>query len=240
MQEKAVLLDDGEDSPTNVTIIEGFPGFGLIGSIVTDFLVDHLECELIGRFLFEDQASTVMIHKGKVTEPLGIFYNKKFNLVIIHSVIAAQGVEWKAADVVLDVAKQLKAKEILSIEGVGSSMQTETSNVFYYTTEKNTKELENIGLKPLKEGIIMGVTSAMMLKVKLPFTCVLAETHSALPDSKAAAKIIEVLDKLLGLKLDPTPLIEQAEKFEGKLKGMMMKSQEAHDLQEKKQMSYVG
>jgi|TARA_B100002003_G_C14014035_1_gene489195 uncharacterized protein len=227
--------------PTNVTIIEGFPGFGLIGSIVTDFLVDHLECELIGRFLFEDQQSTVMIHKGKVTEPLGIFYNKKFNLVIIHSVVAAQGIEWRAADVVLDVAKQLKAKEIISVEGVGSSMPSQTTNVFYYTNKKGKiKVLEQIGLKPLNEGIIMGVTSAMMLKVKLPFTCILAETHSALPDSKAAAKIIEYLDKMVGLKLDPAPLVEQAEKFESKLKGMMTKNQEAQDLQERKQMSYVG
>jgi len=90
------------------------------------------------------------------------------------------------------------------------------------------------------DGTFMGVTSAMMLKVKMPFTCILAETHSALPDSKAAAKIIEVLDKIVGFKLDPAPLLEQAEKFESKLKGMMSQSQEAHDLQEKKQMSYVG
>jgi predicted ATP-grasp superfamily ATP-dependent carboligase len=42
------------------------------------------------------------------------------------------------------------------------------------------------------------------------------------------------------LKLDPAPLVEQAEKFESKLKGMMTKNQEAQDLQERKQMSYVG
>ena len=227
--------------PQNVTIVEGFPGFGLIGSIVTDFLVDHLKCELIGRFLFEDQPATVMIHNGKVTEPLGIFYNKKYNLVIIHSIAAAAGIEWKAAEVVMDVARQLKAKEIVSVEGVGSTMPTETSNIFYYTNvEKKKKKLEEMKLKVLKEGIIMGVTSAVMLKCKSPLVCMFAETHSALPDSKAAAKIIEKLDEYLGLKVDPAPLLKQAEKFESKLKTMMVKSGEAQDMAEKKQMSYVG
>ncbi len=227
--------------PQNVTIIEGFPGFGLIGTIATEFLIEHLRCELIGRFLFEDQQSTVIIHNGKLTEPLGIFYNKEYNLVVIHSINAAQGLEWKAADIVFDVAKQLKAKEIICLEGVGSSIASATSDVFYYTNaDKKKKELDALGTKMLHDGIIMGVTSALMLKAKLPLTCFFAETHSALPDSKAAAKIIETLDKHLGLKVDPKPLLKQAEQFENKLKMMLQKSAEAQDLQEKKQMSYVG
>ncbi|MDP7116355.1 MAG: PAC2 family protein [Candidatus Woesearchaeota archaeon] len=227
--------------PQGVKIIEGFPGFGLIGSITTEFLVDHLKCELIGRFLFEDQQSTVLIHKGKITEPLGIFYNQKHNIVIIHSISAAQGIEWKAADIVMDVAKQLKAKEIISLEGVGSAVPTTSSNIFYYTNvEKNRKNLEGLGTKLLQDGIIMGVTSAVMLKTKTPLTCFFAETHSALPDSKAAAKVIETLDKYLNLKVDPNPLLKQAQKFEDKLKSMMQQSQDAQEMQEKKQLSYVG
>lgn len=227
--------------PSNVTLIEGFPGFGLIGSIVTDFLVEHLQCELIGRFLFEDQPATVMVHQGKITEPLAVFYNKKYNIAIIHSISPGQGIEWHASEVVMDVARQLKAKELIAVEGVASSIETDTSKVFYYTTAPSRKkQLENIGLTHLQEGIIMGVTSAIMLKTKTPLTCLFAEVHSALPDSKAAANIIQTLDKYLGLNLDPAPLIKQAEKFEEKIRGMMQKSSEAQELQEKKQMSYVG
>ena len=29
--------------PKGVTIVEGFPGFGLIGTIATEFLIEHLE-----------------------------------------------------------------------------------------------------------------------------------------------------------------------------------------------------
>ena len=75
---------------------------------------------------------------------------------------------------------------------------------------------------------------------KAPLSCIFAEAHTQLPDSKAAAKIIEVLDKYLGLKVDYKPLLKQAEQFEEKLKGMLSKGKEAMDMQDKKQMSYVG
>ena len=86
----------------------------------------------------------------------------------------------------------------------------------------------------------MGVTSAILVKAKLPTTCLFAETHSALPDSKAAAKVLESLDKYLGLKVDLKPLMKQAEKFEQKLQELMQKSKSAEKELDKKQLSYVG
>jgi predicted ATP-grasp superfamily ATP-dependent carboligase len=61
-----------------------------------------------------------------------------------------------------------------------------------------------------------------------------------MPDSKAAAKIIEVLDKYLGLKVDTAPLMKQAEIFEEKLKGIMQNASKSQQDSEKKQLSYLG
>ena len=36
--------------PKGATIIEGFPGYGLVGPITTEFLIDHLKTEQIGEF----------------------------------------------------------------------------------------------------------------------------------------------------------------------------------------------
>ena len=96
-------------------------------------------------------------------------------------------------------------------------------------------------MEPLTEGIIVGVTGALLLRSeKVPVSCVFAEAQNNLPDSKAAAKVIEKLDKYLGLDVDYKPLLEQAEKFEGKLKNILTQSQKAQDISEKKKMSYVG
>ncbi|MBW2975021.1 PAC2 family protein [Candidatus Woesearchaeota archaeon] len=228
--------------PRNPIIIEGFPGFGLVGTIASEFLIEHLKTEMIGKIIFEDTPPVVAIHQSRVVEPLGIFFNRKYNIVILHAITTSSGSEWKLAGALVDLAKQLNAREVISMEGVGSNGLKAASNSFYYTNkEDKKKKLDNIGLKPLKEGIIMGVTGALMLKVdSRPLCCLFADTASNLPDSKAAAKIIESLDKYLGLEVDPKPLIQQAAEFEGKLKGILSSSQKAQEISEKKKLSYVG
>ncbi|MEK6946332.1 MAG: PAC2 family protein, partial [Nanoarchaeota archaeon] len=127
-------------------------------------------------------------------------------------------------------------------EGVGSGQESEVSRVFYYSNnDKSAKVFEKAGIEALKEGIIIGVTGAVLLRIEgIPISCIFAETHSNLPDSKAAAKVIEALDKYLGMDLDYKPLLEQAQKFEDKLKTILQKSQEAQDMSDKKKLSYFG
>ena len=87
----------------------------------------------------------------------------------------------------------------------------------------------------------MGVTGALLLKGdEMPVNCLFAETPSNLPDSKAAAKIIEALDKYLGLKVDYKPLLKQAEGFENKLKNMLTQGAKSQEMSDAKKLSYVG
>lgn len=229
--------------PKNPIIIEGFPGFGLVGTIASEFLTDHLKTEQIGKIIINDMPAMVAIHENKIVEPLGIFYNKKNNIIIMHAITASTGHEWEIAETFAKLAKDLKAKEIISLEGVGSGEGgTGGNRIFYYTNnEKNISKFKKMGIEPLKEGIIIGVTGAILLRVeKTPVSCIFAETESNLPDSKAAAKIIETLGKYLGLKIDYKPLLEQADKFEKKLRGILEQSKRTQELSEEKKLSYVG
>ena len=225
--------------PKNVTIIEGFPGFGLVGTIATEFLIKHIDAEQIGFIRMDEIPPVIAVHKGKALEPLGIFYSKKYNLIILHALSSVQGFEWELAEILRKLGKELRVKEIISLEGVGSGdAGKKGSRVFF--TGKQSKKLKGYGAEPLQEGIIMGVTGALLLKKDVELTCLFAETPSNLPDSRAAAKLIEVLDKYLGLKVDYKPLIEKAQKFESKLKGLMEKAQGATKQSAKKKPSYFG
>ncbi|PIN78561.1 hypothetical protein COV14_03065 [Candidatus Woesearchaeota archaeon CG10_big_fil_rev_8_21_14_0_10_33_12] len=230
--------------PKNPTLIVGFPGFGLVGTISTEFLIDHLDTEQIGRLTANDMPAIVAIHENKVVDPLGIFYNKKHNIVILHAISAVAGIEWKLAESIVKIVNELGVKEIISLEGVGSAEGTASkkTRVFYYTkSDVKRKLLDKLGIEPLKEGIIMGVTGALLLRIeKRPVSCFFAETETNMPDSKAAAKIIESLDKYMSLKVDTKPLLEQATKFEDKLRGIMSKSKAAEEMSEAKKLSYVG
>ena len=228
--------------PKNCILIEGFPGFGLVGTIASEFLLEHLQTEQIGKIIFNEMPAMIAIHESKIVEPLGIFYNKKHNIVLLHAITASAGMEWKLSEMVMDLSKQLSVKEIICMEGVGSSEETNTSRVFYYSNnEKSKANFKGVGIERLKEGIIIGVTGAVLIRAEnVPVSCIFAETHTSLPDSKAAAKVIEVLDKYLKLKVDYKPLLEQAEKFEEKLRSLLSESQKAQEISEKKKLSYVG
>jgi len=224
--------------PKGVTIVEGFPGFGLVGTIALEYLLEHLDTVKIGSVEMDEIPAMVAIHNSKVIEPISIHYNKKNNLVFVHAINAGRDLGWALADVVLELASKLEAKQIISLEGVGSS-QPGKSRVFYYYTGKRKMALEQAA--PLKEGVIVGVTGALLSKTtKLPILALFAEAQSQLPDSKSAAQIIRVFDEITGLDIDPKPLDKQAKVFEDKLRGIKKQQDKTEKAVQKRDLSYVG
>jgi uncharacterized protein len=231
---------DLKKRPQNPIVITGFPGFGLVGSIATEFLIEHCACEMIGSHHFEKMPATIAVHEGKIINPVNIYFSADKNIVIVHGITGGQGMEWEYADFVLKLADELKAKEIISLEGVGSANQ-ENTKVFHLVSEEAKKEqMKQLGIGELREGIIVGVTSALLMKSTFPIVALFAETHSELPDSKASAHIIETLNKYLSLNIDINPLLAQAQKFEDKLNKILKQGSDVQDQMKKKQLSYVG
>ena len=227
--------------PKGVRIVEGFPGFGLIGTIATEFLMEHLDTEKIGIVEMDEIPAMIAIHQNKVIEPISIHYNKKHNIVLIHAINVGKNLGWQLAAVISELAKALSAKEIISLEGVGSP-NAEGGRVFFYATQNSTvgKKLQGVA-NPLNEGIIVGVTGALLAKhTTTPLIALFAEARNNMPDSKAAAHIIEALSAYTGLKVDTAPLLQQAKIFEQKLKGIVSKGKKAEQVQEAKHLSYVG
>jgi len=231
------------EKPVNVTLIEGFPGYGLIGTITTEFLISHLNAKQIGRITSDKINPVVMVHGGKIIDPIGIYYDKKNKIVVLHALINVTGMEWELADIITELSKQLKVKEIISIEGVGSLKEETDSkkisiNTFYYSQSKD--KWKKTGSSPLDEGVVMGVTGALLLRKGLPLSCIFAEAQSKLPvpDSRASAKVIEILDKYLGLSVDYKPLLKKADEFESKVKNLLEGSKKALDSKKQKEANY--
>jgi len=228
-----------EKPKKGAVLIEGFPGFGLVSTIATEYLIDHLEAKLIGKISSEKMPAMVAIHKGQVIEPVGIFYDEKNNIVIVRAIANISGMEWEVTENLMKLANEIKAKEIISIEGISSDGKPPEPEAFFFTKNDERKQrLNALNIKELDEGIIVGVTSALL--IKMPDTTFLfTEASSELPDSRAAAKVIEVLDNYLKLKVDFKPLFKKAEDFESKIKEILMKAKEMPRLKEQKE-TYFG
>ncbi len=232
-----------DKKPKRPTIIEGFPGVGFVGTIATEFMLNHLGAKSIG-YLFNPELPPIAILHGKETRRLlEIFHDPKENIVFIHAISGTKGLEWEVAGSIVELAKLLNAKQIISLEGVISPDNTETSRIFVKSNDhKSERELLKLGAERLEHGAVTGVTGALLLSGgNVNSTFLFAETHSQMPDSRAAAELIRILDAYLGLKVDPKPLIKQAEDFENKIKEMIkvsVDSQKPED--DSKKANYLG
>lgn len=225
--------------PRNPIIIEGFPGLGFVGTIAVEFLIEHLDARLIGKIESQKLMPMAAIHKQEVVEPLGIYYASKPNIILVHALGNISGLEWELAGAIAELARQVKAREIISLEGVSSQNPSQDLKAYFYSQSPN-KKLQSLGLEALKEGIVVGVSGALLLKEKLPLACIFSETKTGLPDSRAAANIIKALDRYLNLKVDYAPLIKKADEFETKLKGLVEQAKTATQQKEKKDLDYFG
>lgn len=231
-----------DKKPTKPIIIEGFPGFGFVSTIVTEYLIKHLNAKPIGRITSDKISPIAAIHKSQVIYPLEIFYDPKTNILILQAVTNIDGLEWEIADTLLEMARELKAKEIIGLEGVSSNVAIENPKVFFYSNnEAKTALLKTKKMVALDEGIIIGVTGALLMKAKeMPLTSFFVEASSNLPDNLAAGKMIETLNTYLGLNIDTKPLAQKAKEFEDKIKGIFSKVAEAQIQKDQKKLSYMG
>lgn len=234
-------LELTERPTTKPTLIEGFPGFGFVSTIATEFLIKHLNAKQIGRITSEKIQPIAAIHKGEIIHPIGIYYDKKSNLMIIQAVTPIDGLEWEIADTVEELCKQVKVKEVIGLEGVNSQVPSKDPQVFCFSKEKACLlRLEKLKIMPLEEGIIIGVTGALLMKSSSPLSCFFVEAHSQMPDNKAAAKLVESVDKYLKLKLDTEPLLDKAKEMEVKIKDLMGKVSETNAARDQKHLEYMG
>jgi uncharacterized protein len=92
------------------------------------------------------------------------------------------------------------------------------------STPRAKKMLESHDVALFMEGVITGVAGVLLNEGKsrdFDVISLMAEAHPDYPDARAAAKVIESIDKmLLHIHLDAKPLYIEAEKIEGQLKNI--------------------
>jgi uncharacterized protein len=88
-------------------------------------------------------------------------------------------------------------------------------------------EIGRLGLHDLGEGLVRGITGVMLYEGAHSGTdvmSILCPANPALPDPRAAAKLLEPLSKIIPeLKMDVDPLYKEAEEID-----IRMKSQETY------------
>jgi len=217
---------------SNSMLVVAFPTVGLISSIAGHFIIDSLKLQPIGSITSSQFMPVTVIHKSIPSPPVRIYAGKKkcgpndtcnTIAIIISEFMPSPEIIKPLVDKIFAWAEKKGCKIILSLEGmhaIGDEMKK--SKVFgIATTPEMKKILKNFKISQTQEGMITGVTGVLLYQGMLEkrnVLCLLAETQTNYPDSRAAAALLEKLDKMLpAIKIDPKPLYEAAKQIEDKI-----------------------
>lgn len=213
------------------TLVDGFPGYGLVGTIAANYLVDKLNMEFIGYVESNHFPPVAAIHDGKPLPPLRIYKSTKNKLVVfISEFMLPKQLIFLTAETIYEWCKDNKIKKIVSMGGI--SIRGKQDEVFGLASEpKDLKALGDLGVIPIKEGATTGINALLLIKSsmngKIPVVALLAESKPDFVDPLGAALVLTALSDYLEVKVDTQDLIKEATIIESKLKESMATAETA-------------
>ncbi len=206
-------IAEGTTKPHEPIIVEGLPGLGSVGRIVTGEIIRSLRAKRIATLhspLFPYYA--LVDRNGLVRLPRNEFHHwrsktQRKEIVVItgdcHPQTSAG--QYEIADIITDYAVKYSAKLMITVGGYSTQVKDEARVVGAATDPDTLKRLTELGVIVNRSGIPVVGVSGLILGLaqprRLPAICLLGETVGYVPDPRAAKSVLKVLAKLLGVEV---------------------------------------
>ena len=209
------------------TLIEGFPGLGLVGTIAAKYLIEKLDFKKYGCLQSNIFIPVIRIREGKPVHPSRIFINDKLKLVAI---ISEQIIPNKYMDdfarAVVGFVKEKGIQKVIALSGIHTEDNTGKPEIYGIAANDKSKEIiSKYNIKSIDDGITSGITALILLDFKDENVQAvsLLGTVKVATDYKAASAVLEKLNEVLNLKLDTKPLMSESKKVEAELSKFLQK-----------------
>ncbi|MCX8175376.1 MAG: proteasome assembly chaperone family protein [Candidatus Micrarchaeota archaeon] len=249
--ERTVIVELEKVRLKNPILIEGLPGIGLVGKIAADHLIAELKAKKIAELYSPHFPHQVLMQKNGVMRMIkNRFYavrGKKQDLLVLVGDVQAVTSEgqYEITGKILDYAQKKGAKFIITLGGYGTGKVQEKPRVFGIASHKELVEPHK------KYGIIFGESKGSIIgaaglllglgKIRnMRGICLMGETHGSFVDPRSAQQVLEVLCRMLEIKVDVRKLdarAKESEQFAKKIekeamaaKGMSPAQPSGHDL----------
>src|SRR5437773_2819930 len=236
------------------TVIDGFPSVGLVSSIVANYLINALNLVQIGIMDSVYFPTVALVRDGQPMNPVRIYAGPKMDdrdqiVVFISEFQPPPNLIKGIAATVLDWAQDARCNLLVCPEGLivdaredDGDRQVEVYGIG--STDKTMDMIRKNNITVFEEGVITGVAGVLLnegRKRDFDVITLLSEAHPDYPDARAAARAIEVIDKLLlHTELDARPLYEEAERIEQQLKNIHHQTEVAKKPSEPARPSMYG
>ena len=233
---ETTIIEKEKVKMKNPILIEGLPGIGLVGKIAADHMIAELKAEKVAELYSPHFPHQVIMQKNGVMRMIkNKFYlvkGKKHDLLILVGDVQAitSEAQYEVTGKMLDYCQKKGVKLTITLGGYGTGKVHEKPKVFGIVSNKQMVETYK------KYGIIFGESRGSIIGAaglllgmgkirKMPGVCIMGEMHGGFVDAKSAQAVLEVLCKVLEIKVDTKKLEERAkesEKFAKKMESEAM------------------
>lgn len=238
----------------NPILIEGLPGIGNVGRVVTGYMISELNMKKFAEFwsphflplvLFEPD-NTIRMLKNEF-----YFYRHRPNDIVILTgdaqSITNEG-HYEIAEEIVKFAKSFKVKEIITVGGFADNVITTEPRVIgavnnpklikQYSKYIDFSQKHLVGTIAGASGLILGF--AKMYNINA--ICLLGETFGLpiLTDPVSADKVLQTIKKILNIEIDLTKLENTVKELEEKIKKTEALHKKALAGMKEEQMKYIG
>ncbi len=213
------------------TLLEGFPGAGLVGSMACSYIIEKFGMDYIGYIESDFFPPISTIHNGVPMFPARIYKDDGAKMIIIIAEFTIpSNVIYPLSSEILAFVRKYGISRIVSISGMPSVKPTPA---LYISSPDPAiiKKASSVGIKPIAEGVIAGISAILItnaVQYRIPMVNLLVEVNPQVLDPKYAEIAIGGLNKLLNTNIDLKDLEEEAKEVEARIKSLMKKVKETH------------
>jgi len=246
-------------SAKNATLFTGFPGIGLVGKIVVDYMLKEIKSENIGEISSDSFPPSVITQKGildLIKDDIYYYSQEGKDYFFIAGPIqpsldfrlTSASDHYEFAETIIASMKEQGVTEINTLAGinVGEKRVTEKPKVVAASTHSNVleewKKLGAFGDRP--GGLISGAAGLMLgigKREGMQGSCLMGETNARLVygDHGAAKALLELLLKKYPFKVDMQKMEQEAKKIQDTFKKLSQQLTETESDDAPSHMNYV-
>lgn len=213
-------------------LIVGTPGLGLVGTIASQYAVGHLDMRLAGGIHSPGLPPRATIVNGRPLPPMRLHFAQErarlaFGcdklLVLTTEVPVEDAAAPYFAEAVVAWAKERRVRAVVALDGILVESEADDDIVVGVpSSDSAAKLIDDQKVPTLPSGYVGGVVGALLhagQRHGLDVVGLLAETAPGFPDAKAAARLVEILDRMVpGIKIETAPLLAEAELIEEQIR----------------------
>lgn len=209
-------------------LICGLPGSGYVGKMAVDYLIEELKGVQFANIFSSSFPPQVSVQPDGTIDLMKntMYYckNKPHDIILLTG--DAQPVtpesEYAMAEEIIGICEKIGVQNIYTLAAYITGTFSANPKVYGTSTSlQAVKEFSKQGISTMNGGSITGMNGLMIGAGKtkgITGFCLLGETSGYVVDAKASKAVLEVLSKILGLKLDMSTLIKRAQDTEQLIK----------------------